>query len=167
MKTVTTEAARRAFLSFSAHLVTKKATASFSSSYSETAPGKEREVVTDFFAGGAVSSGRQLTPRSSITRRAPTTVMLLRAHLTSASRSWSAFSIPRALSFAPYAGPTAAAARHDTARAARLEPQAQNPLLNCDGREGKPEMKETTWIIDAATGALTVEGMSESELARK
>jgi anaerobic ribonucleoside-triphosphate reductase activating protein len=27
-------------------------------------------------------------------------------------------------------------------------------------------MKETTWIIDAATGALTVEGMSESELAR-
>jgi len=33
-------------------------------------------------------------------------------------------------------------------------------------REGKPEMKETTWIIDAATGALTVEGMSESELAR-
>src|SRR5919202_722689 len=26
-------------------------------------------------------------------------------------------------------------------------------------------MKETTWIIDAATGALTVEGMSESELA--
>ena len=32
--------------------------------------------------------------------------------------------------------------------------------------EGKPEMKETTWIIDAATGALTVEGMSEGELAR-
>ena len=27
-------------------------------------------------------------------------------------------------------------------------------------------MKETTWIIDAATGELTVEGMSESELAR-
>jgi anaerobic ribonucleoside-triphosphate reductase activating protein len=27
-------------------------------------------------------------------------------------------------------------------------------------------MKETTWIIDAATGALTVEGMSESKLAR-
>ena len=27
-------------------------------------------------------------------------------------------------------------------------------------------MKETTWIIDASTGALTVEGMSESELAR-
>ena len=105
MKTVTTEAARRAFLSFSAHLVTKKETDSFSSSYSVTAPGKEREVVTDFFAGGAVSSGRQLTPRSSITRRAPTTVMLLRAHLTSASRSWRAFSIPRALSFAPYAGP--------------------------------------------------------------
>jgi anaerobic ribonucleoside-triphosphate reductase activating protein len=27
-------------------------------------------------------------------------------------------------------------------------------------------MKETTWIIDIASGALTVEGMSESELAR-
>ena len=27
-------------------------------------------------------------------------------------------------------------------------------------------MKETTWIIDTASGALTVEGMSESELAR-
>ena len=27
-------------------------------------------------------------------------------------------------------------------------------------------MRDTTWIIDAATGALTVEGMSESELAR-
>lgn len=27
-------------------------------------------------------------------------------------------------------------------------------------------MRDTTWIIDAATGALTVEGMSEGELAR-
>jgi hypothetical protein len=79
MKTVTTEAASRARLSFSAHLVMKKETDSFNSSYSDTATGKEREVVIDFFAGGAVSSGRQLTPRSSITRRAPTTVMLLRA----------------------------------------------------------------------------------------
>ena len=56
MKTVTTEAARRALLSFSAPRVIKNETDSFSSSYSDTATGNEREVVMDFFAGGG--SGR-------------------------------------------------------------------------------------------------------------
>jgi len=71
MKTVTTEAACLALRSFSAQRVMKKETDSFSSSYVVTATGNEREVVIDLFAGGAVSSGRQLSPGNSVARRPP------------------------------------------------------------------------------------------------
>ena len=55
---------------------------------------KVREQVRDFFGWGADSRGRQLTPRSSITMRAPTTVMAWRAHRVSTSRSCSAVRMP-------------------------------------------------------------------------
>lgn len=55
-------------------------TDSFISSHFGTAPGNDCDAVIDFFGGAAVPSG---TPRSFITRRAPTTVLALRAERTS------------------------------------------------------------------------------------
>lgn len=64
-------------------------------------------VTAQPFRVAATSSrSRQATPRSSCTRRSPTTVMAFRTARVSRSRTWAALSQPNAPSLRAFAGPT-------------------------------------------------------------